>query len=376
MFRFHLLGLAHIPTHREISPCAYTQKVVKLAAMLKSLRHTVIFYGGEGSEVDCDEFVRVISAAEREACYGQYDWQREFFRHDGHDAAHQTFSRNAVREILSRCRERDFLLCPMGNYNKPVADAMPPGVMVVESGIGYTGVFAQFKVFESYAWMHYVYGLSNQADGNWYDGVIPNYFAPGDFPYQETKEDYFLFIGRLIRRKGLDVAVQVTRELGARLIVAGQGSLVNSDEGLEIADPHVEHVGTVGPAQRAELLGKARAVFVPTYYIEPFGGVAVESQLCGTPVITTDWGAFAETVLHGVTGFRCRTFDDFLWAAGNVHRLSPRDCRHWALGNYSMERIRWMYQEYFGKLHDLWGSGWYECHPTRRNLDWLRKWQP
>ncbi len=100
--RFHLLGLAHLPTRREFSPCAYTQKVIKLARMLKMLGHEVLFYGGEGSEVACDEFVPVLSAEARRACYGDYDWRREFFRHDGNDAAHRAFNRNAIHAIRAR----------------------------------------------------------------------------------------------------------------------------------------------------------------------------------------------------------------------------------------------------------------------------------
>ncbi|MCI0393440.1 MAG: glycosyltransferase, partial [Chloroflexi bacterium] len=194
-----------------------------------------------------------------------------------------------------------------------------------------------------------------------------------DFPYQEEKADYALYIGRLVQRKGVDVAVQVTRELGIPLIIAGQGSLTNPAEGLDIRDGHVEFAGAVGPEQRAALLGRARLVLAPTYYIEPFGGVAVEAQLCGTPVLTTDWGAFSETVLHGVTGYRCRTFDDFVWAAGNIERIQPADCRTWAIQNYSMARVQWMFQEFFSKIADIGRQGWYEPHPERAGLEWLRK---
>jgi glycosyltransferase involved in cell wall biosynthesis len=376
-FRFHLLGLAHMPTCREVSACAYTQKVIKLAGMLGRLGHEVLFYGGEGSDVVADEFVQVLSTDERRACYGDYDWRSQFFRHDPADAAHQTFNRNAIAGIRQRHRPGDFLLCTMGTYHRPVADAgYPSHLWVVEPGIGYEGVFSRFRAFESYAWMHYIYGRTGQVDGSWYDAVIPNYFDPVDFPFVETKDDYALYVGRLVRRKGLDVAVQVTRALGMRLIVAGQGSLRSAAEGLDLAEPHVEFVGSVGPERRAALMSQARMLFAPTYYIEPFGGVAVEAQLCGTPVLTTDWGAFSETVVHGVTGYRCRTFDDFVWAAGNTDRIRPADCRAWAIANYSLDRVQWMFQEFFTKIADIGRQGWYEPHPERAELEWLRKYHP
>jgi glycosyltransferase involved in cell wall biosynthesis len=371
-FRFHLLGLAHLPTQRRLSACAYTQKIIKLAAMLRALGHTVIFYGGEDSDPLGDEFVPVLTPAERRACYGDYDWRSEFFRHDGNDAAHQVFNRNAIAAIRTRQQPGDFLLCTMGTYHKPVADALA-GIWVVEPGIGYEGVFSNFRVFESYAWMHYMYGQMRQTNGSWYDAVIPNYFDPADFPFQASKGDYALYLGRLVGRKGVDVAVQVTRALGLRLVIAGQGKLQNAAEGLDIRDHHVEFVGSVGPEARAALMGSARMLFAPTYYVEPFGGVAVEAQLCGTPVLTTDWGAFTETVVHGVTGYRCRTFDDFVWAAANVERLEPADCRRWAESNYSLGRIQRMYQEYFAKIADIGSAGWYELHPERTELDWLCK---
>jgi len=373
--RFHLLGLAHIPTTREYQNCAYTQKIVKLGRMLTELGHDVTFYGDEGSDVMCREFVPVLSEADRLACYGEYDWRREPFREGtGDDAAHRAFDVATIREIGARKQAGDILLCSMGLRNKGIADAVGADMHIVESGIGYTGIFATKRVFESYAWMHYLYGRIGQEDGNWYDTVIPNYFDPVDFPIQQTKGDYVLFIGRLIYRKGLDVAVQVTKTLGLPLIVAGQGALVNPNERLNITDSHVTHVGSVDAEERARLMGGARCVMVPTYYVEPFGGVAVEAQLCGAPVITTDWGAFAETVQHGITGWRCRTFEQFCWAVLHAGDLRPEDCATWARNNYSLARVARMYDEYFHMVSDIGtGGGWYERHDDRQQLDWLHK---
>lgn len=369
--RFHFLGLAHIPTRRGIQPCAYTQKIIKLCKMLAWHGHEVIFYGVQDSEVECSEFVPVLGLDRCNEVFGNVDWRSTFFNIEGDDGWRE-FNDNAIREINHRKRKGDILLCPWGYGQKPVAEET--GLLSVEPGIGYEGIFSDHKVFESYAWMHYIYGRINQTNGHWYDVVIPNYFDPDDFPYCEQKENYYLFIGRLTQRKGIDIAVQITREIGAELIVAGQGSLVNPREKLNITDAHVEHVGTVGAEARAQLMGKARAVFAPTYYIEPFGGVAVEAMMCGTPVITTDWGAYSETVDHGRTGYRCRTFDDFLWAAVNApEEIDSHDCRVWAIENYSMRRVALMYEEYWKKLADLWRSGWYELHPEREALSWLRR---
>jgi uncharacterized protein (UPF0335 family) len=94
-------------------------------------------------------------------------------------------------------------------------------------------------------------------------------------------------------------------------------------------------------------------------YVEPFGNVAVEAQGCGTPVISTDWGAMTETVEHGKTGFRCRTFRQFVEAAENVGTLDPCYIRRRAINTYSLGVIGRRYDEYFRRLLTLWGEGWY-----------------
>ena len=225
--------------------------------------------------------------------------------------------------------------------------------------------------------MHYIYGLMKTEDGVWYDAVIPNYFDPDDFPFEEKKGDYLLYFGRIISRKGVQIASDVAKATGHQLYLVGQGSLDNPIEGISLSgEKHIVYKPAVGPEERAELLGNAKAVLMPTCYLEPFGGVNVEAQLCGTPVITTDWGAFPETVLHGVTGYRCRTFEEFCWAVNNIHRIKPVNCRAWAEKNYSMKRIGKMYEEYFQRVYKLFDGGWYEPNDKRKELNWLKRYYP
>lgn len=373
--RFHFLGLAHLETNKSNSSCAYTQKIIKLAKMIKEYGHTIYFYGVEGSDVECDEFIQVSTQEVLKSTYGDYDRSTNFFRHDPNDFAHQYFNHNAISAISENKQERDILLCPMGNYQKPISDAVK--LLTVEPGIGYTGVFSSNRVFESYAWMHYIYGLLKIEDGVWYDAVIPNYFDPEDFPFQPKKQDYLLYLGRIINRKGVQIASDIAKATGNQLYIVGQGSLDNPNEGIYLSgEQHIVYKPAVGPEERAELLGNAKAVLMPTYYLEPFGGVNVEAQLCGTPVITTDWGAFPETVLHGVTGYRCKVFEEFCWAVHNISNIKPIDCRNWAQNNYSMERIGKMYEEYFQRVYSLFDEGFYKPNSARKELDWLTRYYP
>ena len=208
--------------------------------------------------------------------------------------------------------------------------------------------------------------------------MIPHFFDPDEFTFKEKKEDYYLYLGRLIRRKGCHIAADITKRLGAKLVVAGQPLQPNDPKSLAhvgLLQPHVEYVGTVDMEGRNKLLSNARAVIVPSLYFEPFGLVVAEALLCGTPVVTTDWGSFPEIVPQGEVGYRCHTMDDFLWACRNIDRISPQRCRDYAVANFSMNRIKYAYQEYFTKIQDFHNgvNPWYVEHPERTELDWLKR---
>lgn len=372
---FHIPGIPHTITNKDFLSCAYTQKVLKLSSMLTDLGHTVYHYGCEGSTVNCTEDVSVVTDEYRQKFYPNRS-REEQFTYNIDDEFHHTFNRRIADEAKKRLGEQNFLLCAWGYGHKEISDFLGESFITCESGIGYADTFSQHRVFESYTWMHWIYGKQGSSDGGWYDAVIPNFFDPSDFEFKEEKQDWLLYIGRIVKRKGVELACQLAEKTGHKLVIAGQGTLKNEGEQIDLRGDHIDFQGYADVEKRKYLMANAKAVLVPTYYIEPFGGVAVEAMLSGTPVITTDWGVFSEHTLHNVTGYRCRTMEQFCWAVNNVKKLSPHACRKWAIDNYSMDRVAKMYDEYFSMLSDLWRGGWYEPRESRNNLDWLNRYYP
>jgi glycosyltransferase involved in cell wall biosynthesis len=379
--RLHILGVPHTKTTDEFTTCAFTMKVRNLCKMMHARGHEVFHYSAEGSNPDCTEHVSVVTADEWGALYkhpttGFYDLSV-----DGKYAPfHAKWAINAKKAMLARMGPHEYgdIICmTWGGTQRTAADGVPQ--CQVESGIGYPHSWANYRVYESYAWMHMHLGRENIfGGGKWYWAVIPNAFDLEMFDFNSeppaARGDELLYIGRLNNDKGVALACDITKQAGLKLLLVGQGN----PEPFLHGNPHVRYLPPVGVAGRRRLMAETRAVICPTIYVEPFCGVHVEAMLSGTPVITTDWGVFPETVLHGVTGYRCRTMEQFVWAAKNVHKLEPLACRTWASSNFSLERVSLMYEEFFQQVLNLRhkhpnGGGFYLPDPQRNQLDWLRR---
>jgi glycosyltransferase involved in cell wall biosynthesis len=376
--RFHYLAMPHVPVSSKYPACAFTAKIHKLCRMLKAKGHTVFLYGAGYTDTDCDEFVQLCTTEEIAKQYGDgdnnfelgYDISKGFgFRHDINQTATaltQKFNKKAIEEINKRKLKDDFLLLPQGYYQKAVADKVNLW-LTCEPGIGYRGSYARFRAFESSFIMNYTYGSQNpyaDQNGNHYDRVIPNYFDPSEFTFQPKAQNYLMFMGRLIERKGYEIAFRTAKELGIHLVIAGAGDWENLNK---FDNKDCEYLGLLNQAQRNKWLGGAKAFFAPTLYLEPFGGVAVEAMMTGTPAITTNFGAFTDTVNYGVSGYRCDTLKDFVHNTEASFYLDRLGVYEWSL-RYTMDYVNMLYEKWWQDLYQLYLS----AHYPESELGWSK----
>ena len=365
-----MVNLPHTQTTKEFISCAYTQKVVKFCRMMKARGHYIVLYGGEENEAPCDEFVQIVSNREQRKWFGKKDLDAFYpITWEPDDVHWTTTNKRVIRHVRAGIKsgkydKRDFVCVIAGSCNAQIqaglANTCP------EYGVGYTGIFGHCA-FESRSHQASVYATRGIGDGRAYDTVIPNYFDMDEFPWDKIKnvkrEDHLLYVGRVIIRKGIAIAAAAAEHSGRKLLIAGQG-VTDSRPGYIDAPElslkgNIEYIGTLDVEQRWQEMARAHAVLVPTTYIEPFGGVAVEAQLCGTPVITTDWGAFPETVLEGVSGFRPAILGDWVRAINEgAPTLNRAEIREHA-EQFDMHQLAPRFEQWFERLDTLWDDGWY-----------------
>jgi D-inositol-3-phosphate glycosyltransferase len=126
-----------------------------------------------------------------------------------------------------------------------------------------------------------------------------------------------LFVGRLERLKGVDIAIRAVAELrrrgnaGVRLLVLGEDSRDGDESEMErlksiaaaegVRDA-VDFVGSVAHHELPYFYSAADACVMPSYS-ESFGLVGLEAQACGCPVVGSGVSGIRSVVRDGVTGF-------------------------------------------------------------------------
>ncbi len=189
-------------------------------------------------------------------------------------------------------------------------------------------------------------------------GVDLELFSPRGPVEERGRAHRIVSVGRLVPRKGMDIAIRAMRDLAALgrddvelVIVGGSGTSALED------DPEAQRLRTLaaelgvgdrvvlrGQVSRAEMpavLRSADAVVCAPWY-EPFGIVPLEAMACGVPVIAAAVGGLVDTVVDGKTGLHVPPRDPGAVAAAIAEMVSDPA---WAteLGGNGYRRVKARY---------------------------------
>lgn len=163
-----------------------------------------------------------------------------------------------------------------------------------------------------------------------------------------------VFLSRIERIKGAHTAIEVARQVGRRLIIAGNHGSSGEEYRYwqEEIEPHlgragVEFIGEVDDKQKNKLLGMAAALIVPIEWDEPFGIVFAEALACGTPVISCPRGALPEIVREGIDGFLVTNIQEACNAVSRLSSIKREDCRQRVDHYFSSAAISRQYEQLY-----------------------------
>jgi glycosyltransferase involved in cell wall biosynthesis len=161
-------------------------------------------------------------------------------------------------------------------------------------------------------------------------------------PVRADGGDDLILFGRIHPDKGTDLAIEIARRAGRRLVICG----IVQDRAFfeELIEPRIDgdrvvYLGPVGPDERGTVLGSGAALLHPIRFAEPFGLSVVEAMACGTPVIAYRKGSMPEVVDEGVTGRLVENADEAVAAIATIAGMDRLACANRARERFAAGRM-------------------------------------
>lgn len=163
-----------------------------------------------------------------------------------------------------------------------------------------------------------------------------------------------IFLGRLERTKGCDVAIAVANATNNKLIIAGNVSKLPEEiayfkQRIEpfIDGEQIKYVGQVNDEMKNHYLGKSKALLFPINASEAFGLVMAEAMACGTPVIGFNIFSVGEVIEEGITGFKVDNEKQMQAAIKKLPAIDRTLCRKYAQEKFDVPVVAEKYLSLF-----------------------------
>jgi glycosyltransferase involved in cell wall biosynthesis len=199
------------------------------------------------------------------------------------------------------------------------------------------------RLYERYSRIHYVAISEHQASVHPTLSVttIHHGIDTAKYRVQTEKEDYLCFLGRIAPIKGVHIAIDVAKQAGIPLKIAGEIQPVFREYFDTMLKPHIdgsfiEYVGEADLEMKNKLLGGSCGLLFPIQWSEPFGLVMLEAMACGTPVFALPGGSVPEIVRPGISGTISSTAEEMADAVGSA-AFSPNTVRCWVEEGFSVD---------------------------------------
>lgn len=164
-----------------------------------------------------------------------------------------------------------------------------------------------------------------------------------------NKGDYYVYLGRLTKVKGIETLCKVASELPYKLVVIGGGELENELRQNYKNSP-IEFFGQKNWNEFRSVLEGAKFMVIPSEWSENNPLTVIESQALGTPVLGARIGGIPELIEENVSGM---TF-----VSGDSADLKKKIQNMWN-HNFDYKQIsyfaqkRYSFDEYLERLIDI-----------------------
>jgi glycosyltransferase involved in cell wall biosynthesis len=219
---------------------------------------------------------------------------------------------------------------------------------------------AMSRLYAVHPEVHYVAISRRQLDREVplrHASVIHHGLDVADYAVSSRDEGYLLHLGRFAPEKGTHLAIDAALAAKTPIVIAGRVHEKPEDQAYFDTElvprfnlPGVILGGEADPRRKIPLLQQARAVLCPITWEEPFGLIAIEAMLVGTPVIGFARGAFPEIIEDGVTGILVSDVQEMTRAIPLVARFDREKCAARARERFSAERMAADYERVFESI--------------------------
>ncbi len=174
--------------------------------------------------------------------------------------------------------------------------------------------------------------------------IVPNAIDVEKYEFCNEKDDYVVYVGRLVEYKGLPILLEamkiIQRELPIKLVVVGDGEDRQRFEKLaKELRVDVEFKGRLPEREKIDVIKRARILVLPSQSrLEAFGIVLLEAMACGTPVIGSNTAGVRDVAREGGL-----VFYDVEDLADKILKLATNDRLARSLGKKGRMRVEEKY---------------------------------